>query len=161
MLKLGIEMPDTQVLAIFLASLPAAITVLIGILINNARLTDLRHYMDGRFGEVGQRFTDMDRRFSDLTAHTRERFADINHRLDDLMSGHDSRLGQLNHRFDEVDRRLGEVDRRFDEVDRRLSETRMEMNARFDDAKETWRAELRRVEEVLDARLKHLEERDS
>jgi hypothetical protein len=25
--------------------------------------------------------------------------------------------------------------------------------------KETWRAELRRVEEVLDARLKHLEER--
>jgi hypothetical protein len=30
---------------------------------------------------------------------------------------------------------------------------------RFDDAKEMWRAELHRVEEVLDARLKHLEER--
>ena len=27
--------------------------------------------------------------------------------------------------------------------------------------KDTWRAELRRVEEVLDARLKHLEERRS
>ena len=27
--------------------------------------------------------------------------------------------------------------------------------------KDTWRAELRRVEEVLDARLKHLEERHS
>jgi hypothetical protein len=27
--------------------------------------------------------------------------------------------------------------------------------------KETWRVELRRVEEVLDARLKHLEERHS
>lgn len=30
---------------------------------------------------------------------------------------------------------------------------------RFDDLRDLWRAELRRVEEVLDARLKHLEER--
>jgi hypothetical protein len=28
----------------------------------------------------------------------------------------------------------------------------------FDDMRETWRSELRRVEEVLDARLRHLEE---
>lgn len=33
------------------------------------------------------------------------------------------------------------------------------VNQRFDDARDLWRAELRRVEEVLDARLKHLEER--
>jgi hypothetical protein len=33
------------------------------------------------------------------------------------------------------------------------------MDKRFDDARDLWRAELRRVEEVLDARLKHLEER--
>lgn len=33
------------------------------------------------------------------------------------------------------------------------------MNIRFDDAKDLWRAELRRVEDVLDARLKHLEEK--
>ena len=32
------------------------------------------------------------------------------------------------------------------------------MDQRFDDMRELWRAELRRVEEVLDARLKHLEE---
>jgi len=32
------------------------------------------------------------------------------------------------------------------------------VNTRFDDMRELWRAELRRVEEVLDARLKHLEE---
>jgi hypothetical protein len=32
------------------------------------------------------------------------------------------------------------------------------LNTRFDDAKETWRAELRRVEEVLDARLKAIED---
>lgn len=33
------------------------------------------------------------------------------------------------------------------------------INKRMDDLKDTWRAELHRVEGVLDARLKHLEER--
>lgn len=33
-----------------------------------------------------------------------------------------------------------------------------EINQRFDDMRDLWRAELHRVEEVLDARLKHLEE---
>ncbi len=84
-------MTDSQILAIALASLPTMITVLIGILINNARLGDLRHYIDQRFNQV---------------------------------------------------------DQRFDHVDRR-----------FDDMKDMWRSELHRVEEVLDARLKHLEER--
>jgi len=40
------------------------------------------------------------------------------------------------------------VNARFDAIDRR-----------FDDMRDLWRAELRRVEEVLDARLRHLEER--
>ena len=34
------------------------------------------------------------------------------------------------------------------------------VNQRFDDMRDLWRAELRRVEEVLDARLKHIEERE-
>jgi hypothetical protein len=33
------------------------------------------------------------------------------------------------------------------------------LDKRFDDIRDLWRAELRRVEEILDARLKHLEER--
>lgn len=41
----------------------------------------------------------------------------------------------------------------------RLTDLRSHVDNRFDDLKETWRAELRPVEEVLDARLKHLEER--
>jgi len=32
------------------------------------------------------------------------------------------------------------------------------MDKRFDDMRDLWRSELHRVEEVLDARLKHLEE---
>jgi hypothetical protein len=59
------------------------VAVLVGILINNSRLTDLRSHMDSRFDAV---------------------------------------------------------------------------NKRFDDAKDMWRAELHRVEEVIDAQLKHLEE---
>jgi hypothetical protein len=33
------------------------------------------------------------------------------------------------------------------------------IDKRFDDMRDMWRAELRRVAEVLDARLKHIEER--
>jgi hypothetical protein len=85
-------------LTVALATVPTMLAVLVGILINNARLTDLRSYMDARFNDVDQR-------------------------------------------FDNVDRRFDVVDRRFEEM------------------KEMWRSELRRVEEILDARLKHIEER--
>ena len=57
-------------------------------------------------------------------------------------------FAHMNMRFESVDRRFDAVDRRFDAVDRR-----------FDDMRDLWRAELRRVEEVFDARLKHLEDR--
>ena len=70
-------MTDTQMLTVALASVPTMITVLIGILINNARLSDFRNHVDSR----------------------------------------------------------------------------------FEDMKDMWRSELHRVEEVLDARLKHMEER--
>jgi len=41
----------------------------------------------------------------------------------------------------------------------RLGDLRAHFDSRFDDMREMWRSELQRVEEVLDARLKHLEER--
>ncbi len=43
-------------------------------------------------------------------------------------------------------------------VGSRLSAFEAAINKRFDDMREIWRTELRRVEDVLDARLKHLEE---
>ena len=55
---------------------------------------------------------------------------------------------KMDTRFDAVNTRLDAVNTRFDAV-----------NTRFDDMRDLWRAELRRVEEVLDARLKHIEER--
>jgi cell division protein FtsL len=57
-----------------------------------------------------------------------------------------------NSRLNDTNTRIGDlrahVDSRFDEVDRR-----------FDEMRDLWRAELHRVEEVLDARLKHIEDR--
>ena len=89
------EMNESQILPIVLASVPTMLTVLIGILINNSRL-----------GDVNGRLTEIER--------------GLNARIDDLRS---------------------------------------HMDARFDDMRATWQSELRRVEEVLDARLRHLEAR--
>jgi hypothetical protein len=47
------------------------------------------------------------------------------------------------------------VNAKFDGVNEKFAG----INQRFDDMRDLWRAELRRVEEIIDARLKHLEER--
>lgn len=43
-------------------------------------------------------------------------------------------------------------------LSQRMTEGFAAINQRFDDMRDLWRAELRRVEEVMDARLKALEE---
>src|ERR1700691_601 len=98
-------MGDTQILAIALAAVPTMLAVLVGILINNSRLSD------------------------------------TNARIADLLGHMDARFGDMDHRFANVDHRFDGVDRRFDEM------------------RDLWRSELYRVEQVIDARLKHLEER--
>ncbi len=91
-------MTDQQILTIALASVPTVLAVLMGILINNARLGDVN-----------------------------------------------IRLGEFRTYMDTL---FNNMDRRFDHV-----------NGRFEEMKDVWRSELHRVEEVLDARLKHLEQR--
>ena len=46
-------------LTIALATVHTMVAVLVGILVNNARLSDLRSYMDVRFNGVDQRFEEM------------------------------------------------------------------------------------------------------
>ena len=61
-------------------------------------------------------------------------------------------IAYINPKFETMSARFdglsASVDARFDAS-----------NRRFDDMRDLWRAELHRVEEVLDARLKHLETR--
>jgi hypothetical protein len=56
-----------------------------------------------------------------------------------------ARLSDTNARIGEL---RGHMDSRFNDIDRR-----------FDEMRDLWRSELYRVEQVIDARLKHLEER--
>ena len=56
-------MTDTQILTIVLATVPTMITVLIGILIDNTQLSDLRSHMDLRFNDVDRRLEEMSSTF--------------------------------------------------------------------------------------------------
>lgn len=57
-------------------------------------------------------------------------------------------ISLLNKRIDDkIDGLRDTLNARFDAI-----------NQRFDDMRDLWRAELHRVEEILDARLKHIEE---
>ncbi len=68
------------------------------------------------------------------------RLGDVNVRIGEFRA-------DINRRFDEVDRRFAETDRRFTETDRKILDTR-----------DLLRGELFRMEQVFDARLKHIEE---
>ena len=64
-------------------------------------------------------------------------------------------IAYINAKFSAVDERFKSVDERFKSIDQRFTS----LDKRLDDLRDLWRAELHRVEEVLDARLRHLEER--
>ncbi len=57
--------------------------------------------------------------------------------------------------------RLGDLSNnlnsRLNETNTRIGELRSHMDVRFEEMKDLWRSELHRVEEVIDARLKHIE----
>ena len=55
--------------------------------------------------------------------------------------------------------RLGDINARLGDLRHHMDVRFNEVDHRFEDMKDMWRSELHRVEEVLDARLKHLEER--
>ena len=63
-------------------------------------------------------------------------------------------MAYINAKFDSVNQRFDGVNQRFEGVNQRFEG----INQRFDDMRDLWRTELRRVEDVIDARLKHLEE---
>jgi hypothetical protein len=55
--------------------------------------------------------------------------------------------------------RLSDTNARISDINARVIELRGHMDTRFDEMRDLWRSELYRVEQVIDARLKHLEER--
>ena len=65
-----------------------------------------------------------------------------------------AKFAAVNSKFDAMEARFEAIDTRFEAVNQRFDR----MDERLDEMRDLWRAELRRVEEVLDARLKHLEQ---
>ena len=59
-------MNDTQMLTIALATVPTMLTVLIGILLNNARFSDVNSLMGEFLSHMDARFNDVDRRFDEM-----------------------------------------------------------------------------------------------
>ena len=55
--------------------------------------------------------------------------------------------------------RLGDVNARIADLRTHIDSQFHQVDTRFEEMKDLWRSELHRVEEVLDARLKHIEER--
>jgi hypothetical protein len=55
--------------------------------------------------------------------------------------------------------RLSDTNGRIGDTNARISELCGHMDNRFDEMRDLWRSDLYRVEQVIDARLKHLEER--
>lgn len=55
--------------------------------------------------------------------------------------------------------RLGDTNARIGDTNSRIGELRSHMDVRFEEMKDLWRSELHRVEEVIDARLRHIEGR--
>jgi hypothetical protein len=59
-----------QILTIVLASVPTMIMVVIGILVNNAQLSDFKSALDGRFNDLRSRmtlhFNEVDRRLEEI-----------------------------------------------------------------------------------------------
>ena len=68
-------------------------------------------------------------------------------------------LAYINAKFSGVDQRFVSIDQRFASLEQSIDQRFAAIDKRFDDLRDLWRAELHRVEEVLDARLKHLEAR--
>ncbi|HTC33675.1 MAG TPA: hypothetical protein VK724_09900 [Bryobacteraceae bacterium] len=48
---------------------------------------------------------------------------------------------------------------RLNDTNARIGELKMHVDIRFDEMRDLWRSELYRVGQVIDARLKHLEDR--
>jgi hypothetical protein len=64
-------------------------------------------------------------------------------------------LAYINARFDGMGNRINQ---RFDAINNGINHRFDAVDRCFDDMRDLWRAELHRVEEVLDTRLKHIEQ---
>jgi len=98
-----------------------------------------------------------------LLAYINARFTTVERSMEQRFVGVDQRFTSIDQRFgsmeQSIDQRSTSMERRFVSLEQSIDRRFSALDQRLDDLRDVWRAELHRVEEVLDARLKHLEER--
>ena len=85
-------------------------------------ISELRHYIDGRFADLNARITE-------LRGDVNLRFAQVNGRFTELRDDMNARYGDVGGRFADTTGRFDQIDRRVEQVDRRLED----INGRFDE----------------------------
>lgn len=70
-----------------------------------------------------------------------------------------SRLNDMNNRFGDVNTRLNDMNGRLSDMNNRLNDLRTHVDQRIDDLRDTLLTEIRRVEQVFEARVSNLEAR--
>jgi uncharacterized protein YjbJ (UPF0337 family) len=136
---LQIHFDTATALAQFVGTLPTFIAVILAWMNSN-----------GRIGDVNGRIGDVNGRIGDMKTDMDKRIGDVNSRIGDMKSDIDKRI-------DDVHGRIGDMK---SEIGKRIDDIRDIIRAEGAATRAELRAELRRVEEVMDARLKHLEERE-
>lgn len=87
------------------------LAVLIGVLLNNARLTDLRAYTDGRFNSVDQSLSEMrDALRSEIRSEIRASLAETRLAIGELKALIEKNHSETLMRFADVDRRLSTLE---------------------------------------------------
>ena len=92
-------MTDSQILTIALASVPNVLAVLVGVLINNSRLSDLRADVAANRAEVAGLRTEMNTRLNNLEL-----------RLTNMETKFDARFDYIIAKMAEMDNRLTRVE---------------------------------------------------
>ena len=92
-------MNDTQILTIAMSTAPTMLIVLVGILINNARLGDLSNSLNSRLNDVHTRIGETNARIGELRSHMDVRFEEMKdlwrselHRVEEVI---DARLKRI------------------------------------------------------------------
>ena len=88
---------------------------------------ELRREMELRFTEVDRRFTELAHRLDEAEAHNDRRFEKLEKRIDEVKSHADRRFGELEQR---IDQRSDEAKRY---TDQQFAELERKMDQRFDD----------------------------
>src|SRR3979409_457120 len=102
-------MNDTQILTIALSTAPTMLLVLVGILINNARLGDVNGRLADLSGNLNSRLNDMNGRITETNARLGELRSHIDVRFEEMKDLWRSEL----HRVEEViDERLRHIEGR-------------------------------------------------